>query len=155
MAFSEQQTHLAVTIDRHVNQVIASGGGDEALLASLHDHMGTFKQLLDTCSREDMDILCQRSCTSSLLIIPIARKPAKMSLFHHYVRGARHDTTPRLLSIGHHYPALVVHHATASLAEPTRWRAQAPNPIPQAQAQTPPRTQTLCGPDAKASLCPV
>jgi hypothetical protein len=60
VALSEQQTHLAVTIDRHVNQVIASGGGDEALLVSLHDHMGTFKQLLDTCSREDMDILCQQ-----------------------------------------------------------------------------------------------
>jgi hypothetical protein len=60
VALSEQQTRLAVTIDRHVNQVIASGGGDEALLVSLPDHMGTFKQLLDTCSREDMDILCQQ-----------------------------------------------------------------------------------------------
>lgn len=60
MALSEQQTHLAVTIDRHVNQVIASGGGDEELLVSMYDYMGMFKQLLDTCSREDMDILCQQ-----------------------------------------------------------------------------------------------
>ena len=60
MPLTEQQTRLAVSIDRHVNSVVASGGGDEELLVSLHDHMGTFKQLLDTRSREDMDILCQQ-----------------------------------------------------------------------------------------------
>jgi hypothetical protein len=59
------------------------------------------------------------ACTSSLLIIPIARKPDKRALFHPSVRGARHDTTPHLLSIGHHYPALAVHHAAPPLAEPT------------------------------------
>jgi hypothetical protein len=55
-----QKIRLAVTIDRHVNQVVANGGGDEALLLSMSDHMGTFKQLLDTCSGEDMDHLCQQ-----------------------------------------------------------------------------------------------
>ncbi len=60
MPLTEQQTRLAVSIDRHVNSVVASGGGDEELLVSLYDHMGTFKQLLDTCSREEMDILCQQ-----------------------------------------------------------------------------------------------
>lgn len=59
MPLTEQQTRLAVTIDRHVHAIIASGGGDEELLVSMVDDMGMFKQLLDTCSREDMEILCQ------------------------------------------------------------------------------------------------
>ena len=60
MSLTEQQASLAVTIDRHVNKVIASGGGDEELLVSMSDQMGTFRQLLDTCSREEMDSLCQQ-----------------------------------------------------------------------------------------------
>jgi hypothetical protein len=60
MPLTAQHTRLAVTIDRHVNQVVANGGGDEELLRSMSDHMGTFKQLLDTCSGEEMDLLCQQ-----------------------------------------------------------------------------------------------
>jgi hypothetical protein len=60
MPLTEQHIRLAVTIDRHVNQVLANCGGDEALLRSMADHMATFKQLLDTCSREEMDLFCQR-----------------------------------------------------------------------------------------------
>jgi hypothetical protein len=60
MPLTEQHMRLAVTIDRHVNQVLANGGGDEALLRSMADHMATFKQLLDICSREEMNLLCQR-----------------------------------------------------------------------------------------------
>jgi hypothetical protein len=59
MPLTEQHIRLAVTIDRHVNQVVANGGGDEELWRSMADHMGTFKQLLDTCSRGEMDLLCQ------------------------------------------------------------------------------------------------
>ncbi|MBI2571739.1 MAG: hypothetical protein HYV63_32415 [Candidatus Schekmanbacteria bacterium] len=33
-------------------------GGDEELLISMADHMGTFRQLLDTCSQEEMDAPC-------------------------------------------------------------------------------------------------
>jgi hypothetical protein len=32
---TEQQTRLAVTIDTHVRQIMAHGGGDEALLVSM------------------------------------------------------------------------------------------------------------------------
>ena len=60
MPLTEQHIRLAVTIDRHVNQVLASGGGDEELLLSMSDHMGTFKQLLDMCSHGEIDILCQQ-----------------------------------------------------------------------------------------------
>jgi hypothetical protein len=60
MPLSEQQTRLAVTIDTHVTEVLAHGGGDEALLRSLADDMPTFKQLLDTCTGAEMDALCER-----------------------------------------------------------------------------------------------
>jgi hypothetical protein len=60
MPLTEQQTQLAGTIDRHVKHVLAQGGGDEELLMSLADHMGTFKQLMDLSTGEEMNVLCQR-----------------------------------------------------------------------------------------------
>ena len=60
MPFTAQQTRLAMMIDTHVTQVLADGGGDEALLLSLADHMGTFKQLLETCTSEELNTLCDR-----------------------------------------------------------------------------------------------
>jgi hypothetical protein len=60
MPLSAQHIRLAVTIDTHVGEVLAQGGGDEALLMSMADDMGTFKQLLDTCTSADMDALCER-----------------------------------------------------------------------------------------------
>jgi hypothetical protein len=60
MPLSEQQTRLAVTIDTHVKHVLAGGDGDEALLMSLADYMGTFKELLDTCTGAEIDTLCER-----------------------------------------------------------------------------------------------
>jgi hypothetical protein len=46
MPLTAQQTRLAETIDTQVTQVLAHGGGDEALLLSMVDSMGTFKQAL-------------------------------------------------------------------------------------------------------------
>jgi len=60
MLLTALQTRLAETIDTHVRQVLAHGGGDEALLRSLADYMPIFKQLLDTCTGEEMDLLCDR-----------------------------------------------------------------------------------------------
>ena len=60
MPFTAQQTRLAMMIDTHVTQVLADGGGDEALLLSLADYMGTFKQLLETCTSEEFNTLCER-----------------------------------------------------------------------------------------------
>jgi hypothetical protein len=60
MPLTEQQTRLAATIDTHVTDVLAHGGGDEALLVTLADHMGTFKQLMDMSTGEEMNALCQR-----------------------------------------------------------------------------------------------
>ena len=60
MPLTAQQTRLAETIDTHVRQVLAHGGGDEALLLSMVDDMPTFQQLLDTCTGAEMDMLCER-----------------------------------------------------------------------------------------------
>ncbi len=60
MLLTVQQTRLAETIDTHVTEVLAHSGGEEALLLSLADCMPTFKQLLDTCTGAEMDMLCAR-----------------------------------------------------------------------------------------------
>ncbi len=60
MPLTAQQTRLAVTIDTHVRQITAHGGGDEVLLVSMYDHMGTFKQLMEMSTGEEMNVLCQR-----------------------------------------------------------------------------------------------
>ena len=60
MPFTAQQTRLAIMIDTHVTQVLAAGGGDEALLLSLADYMGPFKQLLETCTSAEVNALCDR-----------------------------------------------------------------------------------------------
>jgi len=60
MPLTPEQTRLAVMIDTHVTQVLADGGGDEALLVSLADYMGTFKQLLEICTSEEINVLCDR-----------------------------------------------------------------------------------------------
>ena len=59
MPLTEEHIRLAETIDRHVKHTLVSGGTEE-LLVSMFDYMGMFKQLLDTCSSEDMDVLCTR-----------------------------------------------------------------------------------------------
>jgi len=60
-----------VTIDTHVKQVLAHGRGDRELLMSIAEYMETFKQLLDTCTGEEMDALCDRYdgfyCSAKLL----------------------------------------------------------------------------------------
>ena len=60
MPLTAHQTRLALTIDMHVKHVLAHGGGEDALLLSLADSMPTFKQLLDMCTGEEMDMLCER-----------------------------------------------------------------------------------------------
>lgn len=59
MSLTEAHIHIAETLDRHVKQTLASGGTEE-LLVSLYDYMGLFKQLLETCSPQEIDTLCER-----------------------------------------------------------------------------------------------
>jgi hypothetical protein len=60
MVLRKRQVTLAKRIDRHVKQVVAAGGDEEALLLSMAEHMGTFKELMDTSSAAEMDDLCER-----------------------------------------------------------------------------------------------
>ncbi len=60
MSLTVQETQLAETIDTHVRQVLAHGGSDAALLLSMADYMPTFKQSLDPCTGEEMNMLCDR-----------------------------------------------------------------------------------------------
>ena len=60
MVLRKKQIKLAKRIDQHVKKVIAEGGDDETLLVSMHDYMGTFKQVMDSSSKDEMDELCER-----------------------------------------------------------------------------------------------
>ena len=62
MALTEKQIRLASTIDQHVKQVIAGGGDDESLLLSMADYMDTFKGVMDSSTKDEMDELCDRFC---------------------------------------------------------------------------------------------
>jgi hypothetical protein len=44
MPLTAEQIRLAVLIDTHVREVLAPGGGDAALLMSMADSMGPFKE---------------------------------------------------------------------------------------------------------------
>jgi hypothetical protein len=73
MSLTEPQTRLAAVIDTHVTHVIALGGGDEKLLVSLADHMGTYKPLSDRSTGEDMNTRCQRYDGFYCLAKPLER----------------------------------------------------------------------------------
>ena len=60
MALSHEQINLARKIDEHVKTVIAAGGDDETLLLSMADYMGTFKQVMDSSTPDEMNQLCDR-----------------------------------------------------------------------------------------------
>jgi hypothetical protein len=61
VSLTEQQTRLANFLDTHVQRITASGEVDDlALLVAMVDHMDTFKQLMDSSTAEEMDLLCER-----------------------------------------------------------------------------------------------
>ncbi len=60
MALSDKQVELAKRVDEHVKKVIAAGGDDETLLVSMADYMGTFKEVMDSSTKDEMDELCER-----------------------------------------------------------------------------------------------
>jgi len=57
MALTDQQINLTKRIDQHVEHVIRDGGADEELLLSMGDYMGTFKQVMDMSTHEEMQLL--------------------------------------------------------------------------------------------------
>jgi hypothetical protein len=51
---------LAEKIDAWVMDVVNHGGGDEQLLEGMYEYMDAFKQLLDSCSTLEINLLTQR-----------------------------------------------------------------------------------------------
>ena len=61
MALTEQQTRLGSFLDTHVQRITASGEVDDlTLLVAMSDYMDSFKQLMDSSTAEEMDLLCKR-----------------------------------------------------------------------------------------------
>jgi hypothetical protein len=61
MPLTERQTRLASFLDTHVQRITASGEVDDlVLLVAMSDYMDTFKQLMDSSTSEEMDLLCER-----------------------------------------------------------------------------------------------
>lgn len=60
MSRIDEQKRLAQEIDAHVCRVEANDRSDEALLASAYEALGTFKELVDMSSADDLNNLCYR-----------------------------------------------------------------------------------------------
>lgn len=59
MQLTNKKIQLAQTIDNWVKTIEKQGGGDTELLQKSFSQMATFKELLDTTTHEQMDILCE------------------------------------------------------------------------------------------------
>lgn len=61
MPLTDKQTHLATLLDTHVQRLTASAEVDDlTLLVAMSDYMDSFKQLMDSSTAEEMDLLCER-----------------------------------------------------------------------------------------------
>ena len=94
------------------------------------------------------------SCIRPLRRIHAAQESATMPAFHHSQWGHCHGITPLFLRTRPHRSGVAL--PPALLAGTERRR---PAPADRALAATPthalPCTQSVCGPDAQAALCPV
>ncbi len=59
MALTNEQIGLAIKNVDYVTRLYASGATDEDLLRTMHDYVPLFKQVLDTATRDEIDVLCQ------------------------------------------------------------------------------------------------
>lgn len=59
-ALTDEQISLAKLIHEHVERIEQAGGGDEMLLVTLYDYMDPFKQLMDTATQAQMDLLANQ-----------------------------------------------------------------------------------------------
>ena len=60
MNITAEQLRLVERINDHVNQYPDTDAGTEQLLTTLYDHMGSFKQVMDTTTQVEMNYLIQR-----------------------------------------------------------------------------------------------
>lgn len=61
MFLTEKQTQLASFLDTQVQRITGSEEVDDlTLLVAMSDYMDSFKQLMDSSTAEEMDLLCER-----------------------------------------------------------------------------------------------
>lgn len=61
MSLTEQQPQLASFLNTHVQRITANEEVDDlTLLVSMSDYLDSFKQLMDSSTAEEMDLLCER-----------------------------------------------------------------------------------------------
>ena len=61
MSLTEKQTQLASFLDTQVQRITASAEVDDlTLLVAMSEYMDSFKQLMDSSTAEEMDLLCER-----------------------------------------------------------------------------------------------
>src|SRR6266446_676378 len=93
------------------------------------------------------------SCTSSLRVIPVARKRGIMPPFHHRVRGQRDDLRPIFLPTAAGGTAVAVPDASWYVAIRARHAWLDPTPTAAATAQALQRPAAVSWPHPQAPLC--
>jgi hypothetical protein len=58
MNFAVEQIQIASLISKRVQELAAAGLDDVTLFGEMVDYMPGFKRLMDTCTRDEMDGLC-------------------------------------------------------------------------------------------------
>ena len=59
MNITTEQNHIASLISKRVQELAAAGFDDVTLFGEMADYMPSFKRLMDTCTRDQMDGLCE------------------------------------------------------------------------------------------------
>jgi IS1 family transposase len=96
--------------------------------------------------------LTDRSCTSSLRIITLPRKPGKMPPYHTIVKGVRHDSTAIFLPDGRLGIPMDIFYAACCLAQPMPCDTTETRGAHPATAQTLQRAEIVCRPHPQAAV---
>lgn len=59
MNFAAEKIQIASLISKRVQELAAAGLDDVTLFGEMADYMPGFKRLMDTCTRAEMDGLCE------------------------------------------------------------------------------------------------
>ena len=59
MPLTPAQKQVVVDLDHKAKQILDHQGGDEALLMSLRHEMDKIKNIMDTCTEEELDRACE------------------------------------------------------------------------------------------------
>jgi hypothetical protein len=60
LGLSAEQQQFVTSINNYANQFPVSEAGEEKMLESCYDYMEVFKRIMDSCSKPQMDFICQQ-----------------------------------------------------------------------------------------------